>query len=237
MVRKVRKVRKCRFDLGFYCIDNNFLDFIRDDFFEIHSNSIELTHSSDNYEKRQRMYVLYSLLKNVKFQMGDICEVGVFKGQSAFLIASLVQKLTTGRIPTFHIFDSFEGLSQFEREDGLRPKLGKNNMHKCPLNTVKKNLRSFDFIEYYKGWIPSQFHEVEDTSFSFVHIDVDLFHPTYESISFFYPRMIKYGIMAFDDYGSTTWPGARRAIDRYLLDKEDYFFVEHPSGEAFILKL
>ena len=49
--------------------------------------------------------------------------------------------------------------------------------------------------------IPTRFDEVADRSFCFVHVDVDLFEPTRESIAFFYPRMVPGGVMLFDDYG------------------------------------
>ena len=42
-----------------------------------------------------------------------------------------------------------------------------------------------NFIILLKGWIPSRFEEVKDKNFSFVHIDVDLYQPTLDSLNFF----------------------------------------------------
>ena len=34
-----------------------------------------------------------------------------------------------------------------------------------------------------KGWIPTRFQEVADRHFAFVHIDVDLYEPTRDSLA------------------------------------------------------
>jgi O-methyltransferase len=44
--------------------------------------------------------------------------------------------------------------------------------------------------EVRKGWIPDVFSAAEAETFCFVHIDVDLYEPTLESMRFFYPRMV-----------------------------------------------
>ena len=53
-------------------------------------------------------------------------------------------------------------------------------------------LKDFNFIKTYKGWIPERFDEVKDRTFSFVHIDVELYQPTYDSLEFFFPRLKKF---------------------------------------------
>ena len=78
------------------------------------------------------------------------------------------------------------------------------------LETVQTNLKQFGFIRYYKGWIPDRLDEVKERTFSFVHIDVDLYQPTFDSFKFFYPRLLKNGIMVFDDYGCMRFPGAKK---------------------------
>jgi O-methyltransferase len=67
-------------------------------------------------------------------------------------------------------------------------------------------LSEFPFVHLYKGWIPSRFIEVEDRQFSFVHIDVDLYEPILDSLNFF-PKLVKGGVIVFDDYGITQFPG------------------------------
>ena len=52
------------------------------------------------------------------------------------------------------------------------------------LNLIYKSYQNF--VKIYKGWIPDRFEEVKDKNFSFVHLDVDLYEPTYESLNYFF---------------------------------------------------
>jgi hypothetical protein len=195
--------------------------------------------STDNALRRQRHYVLNYLLINVDFSSGgDICETGCWRGLSAYQIASYIKKMDID--VTFHIFDSFQGLSDFQSEDFYAgEKRSLENIKKqfeCSVDEVKENLREFEFIEYYKGWIPDRFAEVADKTFSLVHIDVDLYQPIYDSIDYFYPRLVPKGIMVFDDYGCIQFPGAKKAVDDFLKKIGRTFFLPLPSGQAFLIK-
>ena len=50
------------------------------------------------------------------------------------------------------------------------------------LEIAKHDRRYFENIDYFKGWIPSRFNQVEDKTFSFVPIDVDIYEPTKDSL-------------------------------------------------------
>ena len=194
--------------------------------------------ATDNSLRRQRHYVLNCLLRNVNLKSGDVCEAGCWRGLSAYQIAAYINSLKEDIV--FHIFDSFEGLSDTEPVD--RYEHDNRNIESikrqfaCSMDTVKENLKAFDFIKYYKGWIPERFVEVKDKSFSFVHIDVDLYQPIFDSFEFFYPRLSTGGIMVFDDYGCIQFPGAKKAIDECISQNNDDFFLPLPSGQAFLVK-
>jgi len=42
--------------------------------------------------------------------------------------------------------------------------------------------------------------------------------------------------MVFDDYGSTMFPGAKKAVDQCLEKFNNPFFLPLPSGQAFLIK-
>jgi predicted O-methyltransferase YrrM len=194
--------------------------------------------STDNELRRQRHYVLHHLLRNTDLRIGDVCELGCWRGLSAYQMATYLREQDAN--VALHIFDSFEGLSDIEPEDTYqKEKRDKDSIRKqfaCSLGTVQNNLSEFTFIKYYKGWIPERFHEVKDETFSFVHIDVDLYQPTLDSFEFLYPRLAPGGIMVFDDYGCVQFPGAKKAIDECLSKHHNGFFLPLPSGQAFIIK-
>jgi hypothetical protein len=97
-------------------------------------------------------------------------------------------------------------------------------------------LKEFSFVKTYNGWIPKRFKEVDDKSFSLVHVDVDLFAPTFDTVDFFFPRLVKGGAIICDDYNSSQFPGAKDAWDKYFKNQKFDFFYESPFGGCFIIK-
>jgi O-methyltransferase len=182
----------------------------------------------ENYHSLDRKYTLSQLLKLVLLVDGDTAECGVYRGASSYFICQRI--VGTGR--AHHIFDSFEGISQPKEHDGNHWRKGDL---KALEKVVRENLAEFDFVHYYRGWIPEKFEAVRDRVFSFVHVDVDLYEPTLDSLRFFYDRLSTGGMILCDDYGFITCPGARRAFDEFLADKPESL-VELPTGQAFILK-
>jgi hypothetical protein len=193
---------------------------------------------TDNRLRRERHYVLNYLIKSAELEKGDVCEAGCWRGLSAYQIASHIKSCQID-VP-FHLFDSFEGLSEIQDVDRYE-KDGRDPQHimqqfACPLSQVQDNLKAFNFIRYYPGWIPNRYPEVSDVAFSFVHIDVDLYQPIRDSFLFFYPRLVSGGIMVFDDYGCIQFPGAKKAVDECLSEYGQPFFLPMPSGQAFLIK-
>jgi len=138
-----------------------------------------------------------------------------------------------------HIFDSFEGLSEPTNID-LETRHGSKKWKKgdlaASIEETQKNLNIFQNIFYYKGWIPDRFSEVANLQFALVHIDVDLYQPTYDCLEFFYERMVPGGIILCDDYGSSKCPGAKKAFDKFVSDKIELTVIHLPTGQGFIIK-
>lgn len=183
---------------------------------------------NNNWHSLDRKFFLKELLKLTDSVDGETAECGVFNGASSFFICQHNQ----GKSKKHHLFDSFEGLSQPHAIDGTH---WQANDLSCPEEKVKTNLNGFEFIVFHKGWIPFKFIDVRDTSFSFVHIDVDLYEPTLCSLDFFYNHLTSGGIILCDDYGFNTCPGAQMAMDEFFKDKSEAI-IQSPTGQAFVIK-
>lgn len=61
---------------------------------------------------------------------------------------------------------------------------------------VQKALATLKRVAIYKGWILGRCLDDADGRFTFVHIDVDLYAPTLDSLRFFHERMRHGGIVA-----------------------------------------
>lgn len=176
----------------------------------------------------QRKWMVGQLLRLVDDVPGETAECGVLLGATSFLICAANEK----RSRVHHVFDSFEGLSRPGGRDGAHWDAGALAVAE---DEVRRMLAGFERVEYHAGWIPTRFPEVEDRRFSFVHVDVDLYEPTRDSVAFFYPRLADGGILVCDDYGQSTCPGATRAVDEVLAGRPESMLAM-PDGGGFLIK-
>ncbi len=182
----------------------------------------------ENWHSLDRKYTLDQLLKLTLHVEGDVAECGSYKGVSTFLMCRAHQK--TGR--TVHCFDSCEGLSAPGQQDGDYWVPGALKM---PEEALRQTLAEFDNYRLHKGWIPTRFDEVASLRFSFLHVDVDLYQPTLDSLRFFHERLSPGAVILMDDYGFRTCPGAKQAADEFFSDKPERI-VMLPTGQAFVIK-
>jgi len=189
-----------------------------------------------NRQRPDRKFVLWSMARSTRNLGGDTAECGVLDGASSYLICSARQDV--GPVQ-HHAFDSFEGLSLPADEDRPTSAFAFRWVPgdlAVSLEEATTKLSRFDNIRYHKGWIPTRFTAVSEHRFSFVHIDVDLYQPTRDSLEFFYPRMVPGGILLCDDYGYHTCPGARKAFDDFAANTIEQSVVHLPTGQGFIVK-
>lgn len=180
-----------------------------------------------------RRFFLFDLCRRLRGVPGDTADIGVRYGASSFyLLSGFAQKERR-----HHVFDSFEGLSEPTAEDSDGGKVKRWSKGKLAVDehVTRKNLEMFPNVDYYKGWIPARYPEVADRRFALIHIDVDLYLPTKDSLDFFYDRLNPGGAILCDDYGFSTCPGVRKAMDDFFADKAETLLYL-PSGHALALK-
>lgn len=185
----------------------------------------------------ERCFVLQNVMFALRNVPGDVAECGVRFGKStAFLYDADASGGMGGR--AFCLFDSFEGLSEPQKED-LVPGQDKAAWVKhelsVPEQTVRKNLADLQNVHYFKGWIPDRFPDVAERTFALLHVDVDLYQPTRDALEFFWPRLSPGGMVVCDDYGSAKCPGAKRALDEFFADGRGGL-MELPTMQAIAIK-
>ncbi|MFC1823054.1 TylF/MycF/NovP-related O-methyltransferase [Thermodesulfobacteriota bacterium] len=201
--------------------------------------------SADNFAKQCRFFSLQQLVEFVlsKDLRGDFVECGCWKGHSAYVISKILFDNNASKKLQFHIFDSFQGLSDKGLEDKNERweqndediKHEKQQLSAAE-DEAKNTLADFEFVRLYKGWIPNRFWEIKNKHFSFVHIVVDLYQPTMDSLIFFYPRLLPGGVVVISDYGYTQFPGVKKAVDEFLNKTQFNMFYAIPIGGCFIIK-
>jgi len=156
---------------------------------------------------------------------GDFAEVGVYRGGSAKLICEAKGERS------LHLFDTFEGLPPTGDDDWSFAK----SQYAESLEAVQSYLQQDEYsnLSFYKGLFPETAKAVENNTFAFVHLDVDLLSSTLDCLKFFYPRMEKGGLILSHDF-STTF-GVRKAFHDYFDDKPEPVF-ELGTSQCFVVK-
>jgi len=158
---------------------------------------------------------LYQLVLKTRKVPGAIAELGVYRGGSARLIASLKGDRE------LHLFDTFEGMPEVRADADPHHRTG--DFGGSWFDEVKRYLSGFERIFFYKGLFPDSAKELAKTpiQFSLVHLDVDIYESTKAGLEFFYPRTVKGGIIVSHDYRSLRCPGVKRAFDEFFADKPE----------------
>ena len=135
---------------------------------------------------------------------GCIVEVGVWKGGSASYLTELAEQ--QGR--EIYLYDTFEGIPCKDELD--KHEIG--DFKDTDYETVKNAL---PYAKVIKGLFPESAIDMPDVAF--LHVDVDQYQSYIDVINYFKPKMVKGGIMWFDDYELA---GAKKAVDELIpIDK------------------
>jgi len=175
---------------------------------------------------RARCYMLYQMARQIAQSAGDVAEVGVYKGGTARLLAvSLPHK-------TLHLFDTFAGmpLTNVAFDKHLAGEFSDTS-----LAAVQERLKDCRNVYFYAGLFPATSAPIEQTKFSLVHVDADIYDSVRACCDFFYPRLEKGAVMVFDDYGFPTCPGARKAVDEFFAAKPE-IPVYLPTGQCLVVR-
>lgn len=163
---------------------------------------------------------------------GDMAELGVYKGGSAKVIATVRPEVT------LHLFDTFEGLPWDER-----PELDPEGFLKRGMFSARHDEVMFYLAAHDVRFYPGLFEDFEDdvpkiAPLSFVHIDCDLGEVAEAGMRAFWPALSPGGIMYFDDYGCK-FTGVTEAVDRQLgrvLEIEEQFDMYGNQIGALVCK-
>ncbi len=181
-----------------------------------------------------RCYTIHMFSKHSSHLEGDFAECGVYKGGTANLISKIL-KNNSNQKKQLHLFDTFSGMPKTANEDKSHHKEGDYN--DTSVDSVKKYLKDYSFVEFHPGLIPETFEAVTNKKFAFVHIDVDIYRSIKDCCEFFYERMIKGGIMIFDDYGFQGYElAAKKAVDDFFIGKPE-IPITLRNGQCLVLKI
>tara|TARA_B100000282_G_C31707849_1_gene479608 strand:- start:297 stop:1049 length:753 start_codon:yes stop_codon:yes gene_type:complete len=173
-----------------------------------------------------RAYTLWQCSKNLRSSPGNILDVGCLLGGAGFLMNKANK---TGK--TF-LFDTFSG---FKKDDGLHKK---DTFFFNDISFVKKNISKLKLkkISVHKSYFPKGLkfpvHKIK-----LCHIDVNTYTSTKEVFEYVDKRLIRSGIIIFDDFGIWGVDGIKKYIYKiYPKFKKRYHFLFNYMGQCILIK-
>ena len=173
-----------------------------------------------------RSYTLWQCSKNLKNVKGQILDIGCLMGGAGFIMSKINQNGKT------YLFDSFSG---FKKDDGLHKK---DIFFYDNINYVKKNIKRLKLKKtgVFKAYFPKNL-KIKINEVKLCHIDVNTYNDTKKIFNFLQTKIMKGGIIIFDDFGIWGVDGIKKFI--YKIKKKyslKYYFIMNYMGQCILIK-
>ena len=163
---------------------------------------------------------------------GSFVECGVSR---AFMSSGVINyiDLKNHGDRSFYLFDTFSGLveQQLIAEDAAAHK----NHYEDTYDFVVKTFSDFDNVHVIKGVVPESLSYVNIDKVCYLHIDMNCVLPEKAALEYFWPKLVKSGVVILDDYGFKGHEAQARAADDFA--KENNITVLClPTGQGMMIK-
>jgi O-methyltransferase len=188
-----------------------------------------------NYTKvdKYRCFELWQLVKESSKLDGAIIEVGVWRGGSGCLIAKQAEYCNIKS--TVYLCDTFTGVVKAGENDSLY----KNGEHAdTSKETVEKLIKRLGLwnVKILTGIFPDETQVfIKDDTFSFCHIDVDVYQSAKDIVEWIWQKMTVGGMIVFDDYGFSGCDGVTKFVNEER-NKKDCIIIHNLNGHGIIIK-
>ncbi|WP_315759286.1 MULTISPECIES: TylF/MycF/NovP-related O-methyltransferase [unclassified Bradyrhizobium] len=159
------------------------------------------------------------LTEVARLPSGDYIEMGTQHGCTAKVIFDLM-------VSDAHLycFDTFEGFhpDDLKIEDSIRAHgFTTDSIPKVDFRQVPEKIlgvgRTSDRLTLVPGRVPHTLEPFAHLRFRFAHLDMDLYEPTAQGLSWLWPRMVPGGLIFLHDYDAL--PSVRKAVDEFARPK------------------
>jgi O-methyltransferase len=180
-------------------------------FWDLHAR---LLHDQRCTQMTRERYNLWTLARQAQKLVGAYAEAGVYDGGSARI---LCEAKGTDHL---HLFDTFEGMP--ETDPKADPHFTAGQFANTNRQKVADYLAEFPNVHIHQGFFPASAADVPaNRLFKFVHLDLDIYRSTLDGLRFFYPRLVRKGVIISHDYGNMTAPGVKKAFDEFLAETDE----------------
>ncbi len=188
-----------------------------------------------NYEKIKeftildirRLFTIWTYAESVKDLDGNILDLGCLNGGAGFLMSLENNKGNT------YLFDTFEGY--VDEEKFFNKGFKYTNIENVSYRIKKLKLEN---TEVFKGIFPECVNQLVSLGqIKLCHFDLNTYNSTKNSFLFVKDRLVKNGILIFDDYGTYGAENIVNLVDELKLEYvSDFNFFFNYQGQAILIK-
>jgi O-methyltransferase len=180
-----------------------------------------------------RLYTLWQAVRNIAHLSAPIVEVGVWRGGSSALIAAAQRHF--GKRGAIYACDTFTGHPRIDpdRDSGH---VASHPDARVPLKEVEDYLGDHPDVRVVAGDIVQTAATIADRAIAMMHLDVDVYPATRFCLEEFVPRLAPDGVIVIDDYGFTSCPGVKSAVDEFLAANSTVTMMHLLTGQALLCR-
>lgn len=174
---------------------------------------------SDQVDRVELAQILTAFEKTLKTTVpGDVVELGCYVGTTSLFLQRLI--LQYGAEKQLHVYDSFEGLPAKAQQDaspaGEQFKEGELKAQKSVFIRHFKQA-GLPLPAIHKAWFSDLTLADTPDQISFAFLDGDFYESIRDSLKVVWPKLAPGAIVVVDDYQAEALPGAKRAVDEWLI--------------------
>ena len=210
-------------------------------------NSFIFSEDTRVFSKMVKRIELYHQVKDL---VGDIIEFGVFKGAGMALFLKLKMMYEPNSLTKVIGFDYFNRDDIINSLDGLNKEMMATITDRVDTNdllveSVNNKLLFLNTDNYIlvPGEAVTQCKKFDSENpgirIKFLYMDLDLGEPTYEVMKLLWNKVVKNGLIVFDEYAYHKWDESN-GVDKFLKEVEgqyEFFSTKVPGPSAYIKKL
>lgn len=159
---------------------------------------------------------------------GDFVECGVNRGG---LSRAIVESLDWAALDRdFYLLDTYGAFDpRFPPADANYWNYGDS------YEAVKSSFAGFPRIHVVKGPVPDTLDQVPSARIAYLHIDMNTTVPEIEALRYFWPKLVKGGVLLLDDHGFRGHE-QQRAAHKAFAAENGFSILSLPTGQGLAIK-
>lgn len=164
---------------------------------------------------------------------GDFVECGTNAGIMSVAVCNYIDFNATGK--RFFLFDTFAGVP----EEQIGPDEGhayyQNTVYRDVYETARRNFAPWPKAILVPGKVPDSLATQTISQVAYLMIDMNIMVPERAALEHFWPKMVRGGIVLFDDYGWRGYDAQKRAHDAFAA-RQGVEILTLPTGQGMLIK-